>query len=74
MIAPELEPFAVDVDSLTELPGNPRRGDVEAVKRSYAAFGQQKPIKVQRRGSEIVVIDGNHQLREIGRASCRERV
>ncbi len=63
MIAPELEPFAVDVDSLTELPGNPRRGDVEAVKRSYAAFGQQKPIKVQRRGSEVVVIDGNHQLR-----------
>ena len=38
MIAPELEPFAVDVDSLTELQGNPRRGDVEAVKRSYAAF------------------------------------
>ena len=63
MIAPELEPFAVDVDSLTELQGNPRRGDVEAVKRSYAAFGQQKPIKVQRRGSELVVIDGNHQLR-----------
>jgi site-specific DNA-methyltransferase (adenine-specific) len=24
---------------------------------------QQKPIKVQRRGSELVVIDGNHQLR-----------
>ena len=63
MIAPELEPFAVDVDSLTELQGNPRRGDVEAVKRSYAAFMQQKPIKVQRRGSELVVIDGNHQLR-----------
>jgi site-specific DNA-methyltransferase (adenine-specific) len=63
VIAPELEPFAVDVDSLTELQGNPRRGDVEAVKRSYAAFMQQKPIKVQRRGSELVVIDGNHQLR-----------
>jgi hypothetical protein len=39
--------------------GNPRKGDVEAVARSYATFGQQKPVVVQRRGRKTVVIDGN---------------
>jgi DNA modification methylase len=63
MIAPKLELLAVDITTLDELPGNPRRGDVEAVARSYAAFGQQKPVVVQRRGRKTVVIDGNHQLR-----------
>ena len=62
MIAPKLEHLAVDITTLDELPGNPRKGDVEAVARSYAAFGQQKPIVVQRRGRKTVVIDGNHQL------------
>jgi DNA modification methylase len=63
MIAPELASLAVPVDSLTQLPGNPRRGDEESVRRSYVAFGQQKPIVVQHRGAEIVVIDGNTQHR-----------
>jgi DNA modification methylase len=63
MIAPELEHLAVDITTLDELPGNPRKGDVDAVARSYAAFGQQKPIVVQRRGQKTVVIDGNHQLK-----------
>ena len=62
MIAPELEHLAVDITTLDELPGNPRKGDVDAVARSYAAFGQQKPVVVQRRGQKTVVIDGNHQL------------
>jgi hypothetical protein len=62
MIAPDLEPLVVDIDSLVELPGNPRRGDVEAVMRSYRAFGQQKPVVVQHREDETVVVDGNHQL------------
>ena len=63
MIAPELEHLAVDITTLDELPGNPRKGDVDAVARSYAAFGQQKPVVVQRRGQKTVVIDGNHQLK-----------
>ena len=62
-IAPGLEPFLVDVESLSELPGNPRRGDVEAVKRSYERFGQRKPIVARRDGKQTIVVAGNHQLR-----------
>ena len=69
-IPDELTPFLVPVESLSELPGNPRRGDVEAVKRSYERFGQRKPI-VARRSEDgtAVVVAGNHQLkaaRELG--------
>ena len=63
MIAPKLSHLAVDITTLYELPGNPRRGDIDAVARSYATFGQQKPIVVQRRGRRTVVVDGNHQLK-----------
>lgn len=69
-IPDELTPFLVPVESLSELPGNPRRGDVEAVKRSYARFGQRKPIVARReRDGTAVVVAGNHQLkaaRELG--------
>lgn len=41
------------------MPGNPRKGDVEAVKRSYERFGQRKPIVALLDGT---VIAGNHQL------------
>lgn len=66
----DLEPLAYPIEKLDELPGNPRRGDVAAIVRSYAAFGQRKPI-VARRGADGrgVVIAGNHQLkaaRELG--------
>lgn len=59
MIAESLLPLAVDVDTLTLLPGNPRKGDVEAVRRSYERFGQRKPVVAKRDGT---VIAGNHQL------------
>lgn len=55
-----LKPLAVDIDTLTPLPGNPRHGDIAAVKRSYAAFGQRKPIVARR--ADRVVLAGNHQL------------
>lgn len=58
-IVDALLPLAVDVGSLTNMPGNPRRGDVEAVVRSYERFGQRKPIVALRDGT---VIAGNHQL------------
>lgn len=58
-IADDLGPLARPIDSLRNLPGNPRRGDVEAVKRSYQRFGQRKPIVARRDGT---VIAGNHQL------------
>jgi len=59
MIAPDLRPLAQPIDNLSLLPGNPRRGDIEAVARSYERFGQRKPIVARRDGT---VIAGNHQL------------
>lgn len=43
MIVDALKQLAVPVDDLKLLSGNPRKGDVEAVKKSYARFGQRKP-------------------------------
>jgi DNA modification methylase len=58
-IAEDLRPLAQPIDLLKLLPGNPRRGDIEAVMRSYDRFGQRKPIVARRDGT---VIAGNHQL------------
>jgi hypothetical protein len=50
------------------LPGNPRKGDVEAVARSLAQFGQRKPIVARRMKRSKdghptgEVIAGNHTL------------
>ena len=35
---------AVALEQLAPLPGNPRRGNVAAVARSYERFGQRRPI------------------------------
>ncbi|NBW23244.1 MAG: hypothetical protein EBR82_86400, partial [Caulobacteraceae bacterium] len=51
---------ACPISKLSLLPGNPRRGDVEAVKASLEKFGQRKPIVVRK--SDQVVIAGNHTL------------
>lgn len=66
-IAPALADLAVPVGRLEPFPGNPRRGDVEAVMRSYQRFGQLKPIVANKTGGSTrapsgVVIAGNHQL------------
>ncbi|MFN0030290.1 MAG: DNA modification methylase [Acidimicrobiales bacterium] len=58
-LATQLRPLAVPVDQLILLPGNPRRGDVDAVAASLAAFGQRKPIVAR---SDGTVIAGNHTL------------
>lgn len=69
--APGLEAFLVDVGELMELEGNPRRGDVEAIARSYREFGQRTPLVYQTRvvgdgGVErMVVVAGNHQLQAV---------
>lgn len=57
-IVSDLASLAVDIDRLHTLPGNPRRGDVEAVMRSYKRFGQRKPIVALRDGT---ITAGNHQ-------------
>ena len=68
-IAPDLQPLAVPIDDLKPLPGNPRRGDVEAVMRSYEKFGQRKPIVARRDGT---IIAGNHQLEAARRLGWTE--
>ena len=58
-IVQSLRTLATPIGQLTPLPGNPRKGDVDAVARSYEKFGQRKPIVANRDGT---VIAGNHQL------------
>lgn len=60
MITADLKGLATPIHDLELLPGNPRRGDVEAVRRSLLTFGQRKPIIVRR--DDNVVIAGNHTL------------
>lgn len=68
MIAPDLKSLAVPIENLTPMEGNPRKGDVEAVKKSYKMFGQRKPIVARRLGTAEngfaigTVTAGNHQL------------
>lgn len=55
------------VGNLEMLPGNPRRGDVLAVARSYRRFGQRKPVVAKLTGEKDgfptgIVEAGNHQL------------
>ena len=58
-----LKDLAVDIEKLVPLPGNPRRGDVEAIAASYEEFGQVKPIVVRpNEDGTSTVIAGNHQL------------
>jgi len=55
--------LAVDIDDLTPLETNARRGNVSAIKASYEQFGQLKPIvAVRDNEGKLVVIAGNHQL------------
>jgi site-specific DNA-methyltransferase (adenine-specific) len=65
-IADDLITLAYPIEKLKHLDGNPRKGNVEAVKKSYEKFGQRKPIVATKDGE---VISGNHQLaaaRELG--------
>lgn len=56
-IVDPLAGLATSVDVLRPMRGNPRVGDVEAVKRSLEAFGQRKPIVAQTDGT---IIAGHH--------------
>jgi hypothetical protein len=59
MIVDDLRSLAVPIKKLRLAEKNARRGDVEAIKKSYARFGQRKPIIASRSTSEIIA--GNHQ-------------
>ncbi len=62
-IAKDIASLAVPLDKLSLLPGNPRRGDVDSIKRSYSRFGQRKPVVAVGNAEDGgYVSDGNHQL------------
>lgn len=54
----DLQSSLVPIDQVARFPGNPRRGDVEAIARSLRRFGQQRTILVQR--STNLIVAGNH--------------
>lgn len=57
-ITEQLRPLAVSIDTLRPMRGNPRKGDVEAVKKSLVRFGQRKPIVAMADGT----ISAGHHL------------
>lgn len=67
-IADPLVALASPIGNLTELPGNPRRGDVDAIARSLRVFTQRKPVTARRTGTDEhgnpvgYVTAGNHTL------------
>lgn len=68
-IAPDLAPLTASMQRLTPYPGNPRRGDVEAIKRSLVKFGQYRSIVARRNGLGGEILAGNHTYhaaRELG--------
>ena len=58
MIAEELQPLAVPIDSLMPHPENPRRGDRDRIRDSLWRFGQVRPILTLRAGAENKLPDG----------------
>jgi ParB/Sulfiredoxin domain len=50
----------VPIDDLVPFPGNPRRGNVAAIKQSLEENGQYRPIVVRRQTREVLA--GNHTL------------
>jgi len=58
-IAKDLKPLIQPMSKLKPAKHNPRKGDVESIKKSYERFGQRKPIVADRKTGEIIA--GNHQ-------------
>lgn len=58
-----LHGLLVEVNSLISLPGNPRKGNIDAIVASYSEFGQMKPIVVRPNDDGTsTIIAGNHQV------------
>lgn len=68
-----IQHLAIQIDRLTGLPNNPRKGDIDAIMASYSEFGQVKPIVArQAEDGALVVIAGNHQLEAARRLGWNE--
>lgn len=59
-IASGLKPLITPMSGLVLAEHNARRGDVDAIARSYERFGQRKPIVAHKDTKEIIA--GNHQF------------
>ena len=58
-----LAELALPLNQLVALPGNPRTGNVDAIKASYNEFGQLKPVVVHANDDgTFTVVAGNHQV------------
>lgn len=64
-ILPALQHLAEPVDSFDLLEGNPRRGDMRAIRASLEEFGQVEPILWRERNGLREVVHGNHRLQVI---------
>ena len=69
-IHPDLRQFAVPIDTIRQLEGNPNRGNDEAVLRSLEEFGQDQPLIVRK--SDRVIIKGNTRHRAATAAGWEE--
>ena len=56
-----METVTALVETLKEYPGNPRKGDIDAIAESLKVNGQYKPIVVQESTGYVLV--GNHTLK-----------
>jgi ParB-like chromosome segregation protein Spo0J len=64
----------IPLDDLTRYPGNPRRGDVDAIRASLRRHGQYRSLIVRDTGDALVVLAGNHTcdaLRAEGHTTAR---
>jgi ParB-like chromosome segregation protein Spo0J len=55
-----LDTIDLPLDHLTPYPGNPRRGDVQEIRKSLRRLGQYRPLVVRATGTEYVILAGNH--------------
>jgi ParB-like chromosome segregation protein Spo0J len=60
-MAADIDSLKVAIADLRPYPGNPRRGDLGAIRASLERNGQYRPIVVNRRRMEVLA--GNHTLR-----------
>ena len=56
----QLTSQTVPIHDLRPFPGNPRRGDIAAIRESLEQHGQYRPIVVRRQTNEVLA--GNHTL------------
>jgi len=74
-ILPGLEPLCIPIENLEELPGNPRVGNVAAVKGSIKRLGVHRAVVARQTTTDKdgrpcgIILVGNHQfkaMRELG--------